>query len=471
MLAGPTELVLIAGDEANVELVAADLLAQAEHGADSAVVSHHHQSRQSARSRERSRAPTRRCSQSDRARVHESQRPDHRRAIGRRRCFDRQPDCARASLPALVRCATMARSHRKLRRDLHRRTSPVAAGDYIAGPNHVLPTGGTARFTSPLGVYDFVKRSNVVELSATVSREIAGAGAALARFEGLPLHARSLGLRGAGGCGVIRTSAGPRDVIRRCTPTRSSVARGVDQAQSERESVRLSGGAEATGPRSGGKAAVEHLSGIRSDASSIGAGERVRHRAGVGSHRQRIERASRRGHRHVRRAGKARRIPAAHVRAVRESRDDRRRRSASDRLRSAQRRPSARSNDRSGRARRGRDRHRLLAEQSDRRRAARRRHRAASRDRRGRALRSRVWRFSRRPAAVAARPARRLLHILESMGTCRAPARMALLDRLDVPRDPQSEAAVQPQRRQRGSRDSRARGKLVSRRQRSNDHR
>ncbi len=72
-----------------------------------------------------------------------------------------------------------------------------ALGDYIAGPNHTLPTGGTARFFSPLGWYDFVKRSSVI--SATDSpalRDLARAAAAIARAEGLDAHARALDLRG-----------------------------------------------------------------------------------------------------------------------------------------------------------------------------------------------------------------------------------------------------------------------------------
>ena len=70
--------------------------------------------------------------------------------------------------------------------------SPVAAGDYVAGPNHVLPTAGSARFFSPLGVYDFIKRSNVITLSAEELMEIAPSGEAIAKFEGLPAHAASM---------------------------------------------------------------------------------------------------------------------------------------------------------------------------------------------------------------------------------------------------------------------------------------
>jgi histidinol dehydrogenase len=73
--------------------------------------------------------------------------------------------------------------------------SPVAAGDYIAGPNHVLPTAGSARFFSPLGVYDFVKRSNVITLAADELANIGPHAEAIARFEGLPKHAESIEVR------------------------------------------------------------------------------------------------------------------------------------------------------------------------------------------------------------------------------------------------------------------------------------
>ncbi|MHA8138152.1 histidinol dehydrogenase [Lactobacillaceae bacterium Scapto_B20] len=65
-------------------------------------------------------------------------------------------------------------------------------GDYIAGPNHILPTGGTARFFSPLGVYDFVKRTQFVSYSNEALANIADAVGILARVEGLEAHARGV---------------------------------------------------------------------------------------------------------------------------------------------------------------------------------------------------------------------------------------------------------------------------------------
>jgi histidinol dehydrogenase len=73
--------------------------------------------------------------------------------------------------------------------------SPVAAGDYLAGPNHVLPTSGTARFSSPLGVYDFVKFSSFTYLNQTQLKKLGNDIMRLARLEGLEAHARSVEIR------------------------------------------------------------------------------------------------------------------------------------------------------------------------------------------------------------------------------------------------------------------------------------
>src|SRR5690349_24951048 len=66
-----------------------------------------------------------------------------------------------------------------------------ALGDYCAGPNHVLPTGRTARFSSPLGVYDFQKRTSMLRIDVRTARALAPIAATLAMGEGLVAHARS----------------------------------------------------------------------------------------------------------------------------------------------------------------------------------------------------------------------------------------------------------------------------------------
>ena len=75
------------------------------------------------------------------------------------------------------------------------RHTPEAIGDYVAGPNHVLPTGRRARFASGLGVTDFMKRTSFLQLDETALNELGPATIALAEAEGLPAHARSVALR------------------------------------------------------------------------------------------------------------------------------------------------------------------------------------------------------------------------------------------------------------------------------------
>jgi histidinol dehydrogenase len=75
------------------------------------------------------------------------------------------------------------------------RWSSEAIGDYCAGPNHVLPTAGTARFSSPLGVYDFQKRTSVIRVSRTGAEKLGKLAAVLADGEGLPAHQRAAEMR------------------------------------------------------------------------------------------------------------------------------------------------------------------------------------------------------------------------------------------------------------------------------------
>ena len=75
------------------------------------------------------------------------------------------------------------------------RYSSEALGDYCAGPNHVLPTAGTARFSSPLGVYDFQKRTSLISVSPAGAQTLGRIAAELALAEDLPAHARSAQLR------------------------------------------------------------------------------------------------------------------------------------------------------------------------------------------------------------------------------------------------------------------------------------
>jgi histidinol dehydrogenase len=73
--------------------------------------------------------------------------------------------------------------------------SPVPMGDYIAGPNHSLPTGGTARFSSPLNTADFLKFIDVVKIDASSMNRLGKTAVTLARAEGLEAHARAIKIR------------------------------------------------------------------------------------------------------------------------------------------------------------------------------------------------------------------------------------------------------------------------------------
>jgi len=75
------------------------------------------------------------------------------------------------------------------------RYAPEALGDYVAGSNHVLPTSRSARFSSGLSLYDFIKRTSIIRCDAAAFQALAGPTEALARAEGLPAHARSVSIR------------------------------------------------------------------------------------------------------------------------------------------------------------------------------------------------------------------------------------------------------------------------------------
>ena len=75
------------------------------------------------------------------------------------------------------------------------RHTPEAIGDYVAGPNHVLPTARSARFSSGLSVFDFLKRTTLLGLGPDQLRALAGPAITLAEAEGLDAHARSVSIR------------------------------------------------------------------------------------------------------------------------------------------------------------------------------------------------------------------------------------------------------------------------------------
>ena len=174
MMAGPTELVVIADETADAAFVQADLDAQQEHGVDSAVICICVGKALDVEAT----AILVASSIEEAVAISDRIAPEHLSIHAR----DASAVAALARNAGAIYCGPSA---------------PPAAGDYILGSNHVLPTAGSARFTSPLGVYDFVKRTNVVTVSEETLHELGPHAAAIARFEGLPEHARSIESRQA----------------------------------------------------------------------------------------------------------------------------------------------------------------------------------------------------------------------------------------------------------------------------------
>jgi len=188
-VAGPSEILVVADESASPALVAADMLSQAEHDELAAAI----------------------CV-TPRAAVASEVAAEIERQLA---CLPRRQIAARAlrSYGAVVLTRTLreavglantiAPEHLELAVRRPERwigevrhagaifvgqSTPEALGDYLAGPNHVLPTGGTARFASPLGVYDFVKRSSIIAATPKALRRLGPAVERLAFMEGLTGH-------------------------------------------------------------------------------------------------------------------------------------------------------------------------------------------------------------------------------------------------------------------------------------------
>lgn len=195
-LPGPTETVVIADDGADPAVCAADLLAQAEHDSlatailitTSAEMASHVVAAVAAQLDRLPRADLVRAALEGQGGIAVVDDLDTAVALAN--------EFAPEHLCLLVRDA-----ERLLSRVRHAggvfvgEAAAEAIGDYLAGPSHVMPTGGTARFGSPLGVDDFLKRVNLVGIDAAAARRLAAATAVLARAEGLDAHARAAELR------------------------------------------------------------------------------------------------------------------------------------------------------------------------------------------------------------------------------------------------------------------------------------
>ena len=196
MIAGPTEILIIADGTADASLVAADLLAQAEHDKMASAV----------------------LLTSDEVFAHRviSEVKIQLNSLPRREIAESSLEEFGAVIltkdmdEAIAIVNRFAPEHLELMVEKPREIldrirnagavflgywTPEAMGDYIAGPNHILPTGGTARFSSPLGVHDFVKRTSILSFSDEAFQRYGKQAARLAKLEGLTGHGRSITMR------------------------------------------------------------------------------------------------------------------------------------------------------------------------------------------------------------------------------------------------------------------------------------
>src|SRR5215813_291614 len=189
MLAGPTEVVIVS-DTGNAAFIAADLVAQAEHDPDALAIfitSHEKLAKQVLDETERQSAANHIARQSLRKNGYAIVTSFPEESI--RIANDLAPE--HITVPSQRDVAEIQSAGSVFVGDY----SPQAAGDYASGPNHVLPTGGSARFRGGLSVNDFVKLITVQEISAKGLQTIAREVSTLAQAEGLVAHAQSIAVR------------------------------------------------------------------------------------------------------------------------------------------------------------------------------------------------------------------------------------------------------------------------------------
>ena len=196
MIAGPSEVLIIADGTGEAAFAAADLLAQAEHDEMASALL---------------LTPDAEFAEAVAAEVDRQLENLSRKSIASRslaefgaavvtRDLDEAVDLANRFAPEHLEL--MVRNPHELLKGIRNAgavflgmDTPEALGDYLAGPNHVLPTGGTARFASPLGVYDFIKRTSVLAFSRKALERYGKQAARFAGLEGLEGHGKSISRR------------------------------------------------------------------------------------------------------------------------------------------------------------------------------------------------------------------------------------------------------------------------------------
>ncbi len=195
-IAGPTEVVVLADETANPRFVAADLLAQAEHDTEASSIC---VTTSSELAQEVAYQLGEQIRQLEKREIAETALEK----FGAIFVVDRlEEGCALINQLAPEHLELMTKENERAATLIENAGaiffgdwSPEPVGDYFAGTNHVLPTVGTARFSSPLGVYDFLKRQSLIEYTPDAVRKNASAIAAMAEAEGLTAHKRAVLLR------------------------------------------------------------------------------------------------------------------------------------------------------------------------------------------------------------------------------------------------------------------------------------
>lgn len=192
MIAGPSEILIVCDGKTDPDWIAMDLLSQAEHDEDAQSILLSPDPGQLQRVKAAlekllptlERADIARVSLKNRAALIAVQDLEQAVAIVNRIA----PEHLELAVDDPVVLAQQVRHAGAIFMGRH---TPEALGDYCAGPNHVLPTSGTARYSSPLGVYDFQKRSSLIQCSPVGADTLARTASVLARGESLTAHARS----------------------------------------------------------------------------------------------------------------------------------------------------------------------------------------------------------------------------------------------------------------------------------------
>lgn len=196
MIAGPSEICIIADESTNPAFIAADLLSQAEHDEEAKTFCITTSKRLATRVQEE---VNRQTNQAERKDIIRASIQKHGRIVVTN-TLEEAFELANTIAPEHVQLMTEKASEH-VHEIKHAGAifigpySPEPLGDYMAGPNHTLPTSGTAAFGSPLGVYDFVKKSSIIQYSKRALMNVADDIITIATHEQLPAHAQSIQIR------------------------------------------------------------------------------------------------------------------------------------------------------------------------------------------------------------------------------------------------------------------------------------